>query len=320
MTSAQPYRPVERSWPTQLAAASPDLLRSMLSTFIQALMGAEADAVCGAGYGERSAGAGQLPQRVPAPGLRHPGRHHRRGDPETPSGSLLPGLAAGATHTRRTRPGQRRRDLYLLGVSTRRVDKLVQALGVTALSKSQVSVMAKELDAQVEAFRHPPAGPGPVHVRGGRRAGPQGPGGRPGGPGPRPARDRRERRRAPRDPRHGRDHRRGRRRLVAFFRGLAARGLTGVKLVTSDAHAGLVAAIGATLPGACWQRCSTHYAVNLMAVTPKTSAGRGCAPCCTRSTTSSTRKPLPPSSTGSSTHSPRNSPRWPTTSTRPAPT
>ncbi len=47
---------------------------------------------------------------------------------------------------------------------------------------------------------------------------------------------------------------------LAFFRGPSARGLSGVKLVTSDAHTGLVAAIGATLPGACWQRCRTHYA------------------------------------------------------------
>ncbi len=52
---------------------------------------------------------------------------------------------------------------------------------------------------------------------------------------------------------------------------LTARGLTGVKLVTSDAHAGLVAAIGATLPGASWQRCRTHYAANLMSATPKSS-------------------------------------------------
>jgi hypothetical protein len=43
-----------------------------------------------------------------------------------------------------------------------------------------------------------------------------------------------------------------------FFRDLVARGLAGVELVTSDAHAGLVAAIGATLPGAAWQRCRTH--------------------------------------------------------------
>ncbi|BBX43680.1 hypothetical protein X011_06145 [Mycobacterium tuberculosis variant microti OV254] len=53
------------------------------------------------------------------------------------------------------------------------------------------------------------------------------------------------------------------------LRSLTARGLSGVGLVTSDAPAGLLAAIGATLPGAAWQRCSTHYATNLMAVTPK---------------------------------------------------
>jgi len=58
---------------------------------------------------------------------------------------------------------------------------------------------------------------------------------------------------------------------LGFFRDLVARGLTGVKLVTSDAHAGLVTAIGATLGGAAWQRCRTHYAANLMSVTPKSS-------------------------------------------------
>jgi len=59
---------------------------------------------------------------------------------------------------------------------------------------------------------------------------------------------------------------------VAFFRDLVARGLTKegpVGLVTSDAHTGLVEAIGATLPAASWQRCRTHYAANLMAATPK---------------------------------------------------
>ncbi len=50
-----------------------------------------------------------------------------------------------------------------------------------------------------------------------------------------------------------------------------ARGLSGVRLVTSDAHAGLVAAIGATLPAATWQRCRTHYAANLMSTCPKSS-------------------------------------------------
>ena len=58
---------------------------------------------------------------------------------------------------------------------------------------------------------------------------------------------------------------------LAFFRDLTARGLSGVPLVTSDAHRGLTEAIGATLPGAAWQRCRTHYAANLMSVTPKAS-------------------------------------------------
>ena len=57
MTTAQPNDPTTAVGDV-LAAASPDLLRSMLSTFIQTLMGAEADALCGAGYGERS------PERV----------------------------------------------------------------------------------------------------------------------------------------------------------------------------------------------------------------------------------------------------------------
>lgn len=56
---------------------------------------------------------------------------------------------------------------------------------------------------------------------------------------------------------------------LTFWRSLTAREISGVRLVTSDAHAGLVAAIGATLPGAAWQRCRTHYTTNLMSVTPK---------------------------------------------------
>lgn len=56
---------------------------------------------------------------------------------------------------------------------------------------------------------------------------------------------------------------------LAFLRGLVARGLSGVQLVTSDAHCGLVEAIGATLPGAAWQRCRTHYLRNLLTTVPK---------------------------------------------------
>jgi putative transposase len=147
----------------------------------------------------------------------------------------------------------------------------VETLGITSLSKSQVSVMAKELDTAVEAFRTRPLDAGPytfvaadalvlkvreagrvVNVHALIAVGVNAEGYREilgidvstaeDGAG-----------------------------WLAFWRSLTARGLSGVKLVTSDAHAGLVAAIGATLPGAAWQRCRTHYTTNLMAVTPKSS-------------------------------------------------
>ena len=56
---------------------------------------------------------------------------------------------------------------------------------------------------------------------------------------------------------------------LAFLRSLVARGLGGVKLVSSDAHPGLVDAIAATLPGASWQRCRTHFMRNLLTRVPK---------------------------------------------------
>ncbi len=149
---------------------------------------------------------------------------------------------------------------YLPGVSTRRMEKLVDALSITRLSKSQVSVMAAELDATVAEFRGRPLDAGPytfvaadalvLKVREGGRVvnvhtlvatGVNADGHREilglqvssaeDGAG-----------------------------WLGFFRDLTARGLTGVRLVTSDAPNGLVAAIGATLPGASWQRCRTHYA------------------------------------------------------------
>ena len=58
---------------------------------------------------------------------------------------------------------------------------------------------------------------------------------------------------------------------LAFFRSLVARGLSGVGLVISDDHTGLVDAIAATLPGASWQRCRTHYLRNLLTKVPKSS-------------------------------------------------
>ena len=60
---------------------------------------------------------------------------------------------------------------------------------------------------------------------------------------------------------------------LAFLRGLVARGLSGVQLVISDAHPGLVAAIGSALPGAGWQRCRTPYLPNLLTKVPKSAQG-----------------------------------------------
>src|SRR4051812_37082746 len=244
----------------QLAQASPDLLRSMLTTFIDALMSAEADAVCGAGYGARSADRTNV-------------RNGYRGrEFDTRAGTLelaIPRLRSGSYFPDWLLERRRRAEralttvvatCYLLGVSTRRMEKLVESLGITRLSKSQVSEMAKDLDAQVADFRHRPLDQGPytflaadalvLKVREGGRVvnvhalvatGVNADGHREilglqvtsaeDGAG-----------------------------WLAFFRDLTARGLTGVALVTSDAHAGLVAAIGATLPGASWQRCRTHWA------------------------------------------------------------
>ncbi len=249
----------------QLAQASPDLLRGLLSTFIAALMGAEADALCGAGYRERSDERSN--QRN---GYRHRDFDTRAATidvaiPKLRQGSYFPDWLL----QRRKRAERALTSVvatcYLLGVSTRRMERLVETLGVTKLSKSQVSIMAKELDEAVEAFRTRPLDAGPytflaadalvlkvreagrvvgvhtliatgVNAEGYREilgiqvtSAEDGAG------------------------------------WLAFFRDLVARGLSGVALVTSDAHAGLVAAIGATLPAAAWQRCRTHYAANLAA-------------------------------------------------------
>jgi transposase-like protein len=254
-----------------LEQASPDLLREMVQMFAEALMGAEADAICGAPYGMVSE------QRV----NRRNGYRSRRWDTRVGTVELaVPKLRAGTYFpdwllTRRRRAEQALISVvataYLLGVSTRRVDKLAETLGIASLSKSQVSELAKSLDAAVEQFRNRPLDGGPyrlvqadaltVKVREGGRivivhgliaVGVNADGHREilgfevssaeDGAG-----------------------------WLAFFRNLVARGLAGVVLVTSDAHPGLVAAIRATLPGASWQRCRTHYLRELLTKVPKAS-------------------------------------------------
>src|SRR5215208_8217402 len=145
----------------QLAQASPDLLRELLGTFIHTLLSAEADAVCGAAYGSVS------PERT---NRRNRYRHR---DFDTRAGTLdvaIPKLREGSYFPDWLLERRRRAEralttvvatCYLLGVSTRRMEKLVETLGITRLSKSQVSVMAKELDAHVEDFRTRPLDAGP---------------------------------------------------------------------------------------------------------------------------------------------------------------
>jgi putative transposase len=253
----------------QLEETSPDLLRVMVKEFAEALMSADADAVCGAGYGERS------PERV----NRRNG--YRERDWDTRVGSIelaVPKLREGSYFPDWLLQPRRRAeqafvsviaDAYLAGVSTRRVEKLVQQLGVERMSKSQVSRLAKSLDQIVEDFRTRPLDGAPypyvtldalvvkcreggrtvnvcvVHAVGVNREG--------------------FRESLGLDVVTAEDGA----AWLAFVRGLVARGLGGVKLVSSDAHPGLVDAIAATLPGAAWQRCRTHFMRNLLTRVPK---------------------------------------------------
>ena len=164
-------------------------------------------------------------------------------------------------------------EAYLHGVSTRKVDDLVKALGAdTGISKSEVSRICEDLDAEVAAFRdrslkdttYPYVFLDATYCK---------------------ARV---------------NHRvvsqaivvavgvsaDGRREVLgmdvgdsedgafwtSFLRGLKTRGLSGVQLVISDAHAGLKAAIATVFIGAAWQRCRVHFMRNVLAVVPKGNA------------------------------------------------
>jgi transposase-like protein len=159
-------------------------------------------------------------------------------------------------------------EAYVQGVSTRRVEDLVQALGLTGISKSQVSRLCQELDAEVERFRtRPLSGSYPyvwldatfVKVRQNGRgvsmavviaigvtmSGEREVLGLDVGPSEDGA------------------------FWLQFLRSLVARGLQGVQLVISDAHQGLKGAIAAVLQGASWQRCRVHFVRNALSVVPK---------------------------------------------------
>src|ERR1700730_3913394 len=245
------------------------MLRAMIREFAQRMMVADVEVACNAGYGEVT------PDRV------NSRNGYRRREWDTRAGTIelaIPKLRAGSyfpgflEHRRRAERALASAvaTCYLMGVSTRRVEKLAASLGVTGLSKSQVSAMAAELDELVDGFRNRRLDRGPCQfcwidaltqkVREGGRTvnvhcliatGVNADGCREilgvdvtsseDGAG-----------------------------WLAFLRGLAARGLSGVALVISDDHAGLVNAIAAVLRGAAWQRCRTHYHRNLLTRVPKT--------------------------------------------------
>lgn len=252
----------------QLDDGSRDVLRSMVKDFAEMLMSAEADGLCGAEYGERS--GDRVNQRN--------GYRPRLWD--TRAGTIelaVPKLRRGSYFPDWLLEPRRRAEkalytvvaqAFLSGVSTRKVERVAEAMGITSLSKSRASEMAKELDEQVRQFRTRPLSGGfpyvwldalSIKVREGGRVvniavviaiGVRNDGHREvlgleaitteDGAG-----------------------------WLAFLRDLVARGLDGVQLVISDCHVGLRDAAIAVFAGAAWQRCRTHFMRNLLTKTPK---------------------------------------------------
>ena len=253
----------------QLEDEGSDLLREMVRVFAERLMGAEVEALCNAGYREVT------PERT----NRRNGYRARTVDtrvgtmevaiPKLREGSYFPGWLLEPRRRAERALVAVVAECYVRGVSTRRVEGLVQTLGIEGLSKSQVSRMAADLDGEVAEFRNRPLDGGPYtyvsldamtqKVREGGRivnvavviaVGVNAEGHREvlgfdvitteDGAG-----------------------------WLAFLRGLVARGLAGTVLVISDAHVGLVDAVRSTLTGATWQRCRTHFMRNLLTRVPK---------------------------------------------------
>ena len=251
------------------AADVGDRIRQATERLYQELIDAEATAVIGAGPWERSEQRANQRNGTRAKTLTTTAGDLELRIPKLRSGSFFPSLLE-----RRRRVDQALfaviMEAYLHGVSTRKVDDLVKALGVeSGISKSEVSRICADLDEEVAAFRDrsladqsfPYVFLDATYCK-------------------------------------ARVNRRvvsqavviatavsadGRREVLgfdvgdsedgafwtAFLRSLKARGLTGVQLVISDAHEGLKAAIGSVLIGASWQRCRVHFMRNVLAKVPK---------------------------------------------------
>ena len=245
-----------------------DFLREALRVLMDAIVDAEVSARIGAKHGERN------PDRL----THRNGYRSRTWDIRVGTMELrIPKLREGSYFPSLLEPRRRSeralltviQQVYIDGVSTRRVDDPVKALGCEGISKSQVSRICVELDGVVDSFPGRPLGAGPYcyvwldalsqKVR-----------------------------------EEGRIvnvsvavvtavYAEGKREIVgmdvgtsedgtfwlSFLRSLSARGLEGVELVTSDAHRGLRDAIATVFTGASWQRCRTHFMTNLLTRVPK---------------------------------------------------
>jgi putative transposase len=243
-------------------------LKEGIRVLSQALMEMEVEEHVGAGRHERS--PGRTGQRN---GYRQRNWDTRVGTvelkvPRVRDSSYFPSLLEPRRRAERALSAVVQ-EAYVRGISTRKVDDLVKALGMEGISKSQVSRLCGELDEEVERFRgRPLEGPYPyvwvdaTYVK------------------------------AREDGRVvsvavviavGVNGKTGEREIlgldvgpseegafwIAFLRSLVARGLSGVRLVTSDAHRGLKGAIEAVLQGASWQRCRVHFMRNALSLVPK---------------------------------------------------
>jgi putative transposase len=248
-----------------------DLLREGVLALARAIMEAEVSGLTGATHGERAPGQRQTQRN---------GYRERRWDTRVGTIDLpIPRVRDGSYFPSLLEPRRRAekallsvvQEAYVGGVSTRRVEEIVAALGVSGLSRSEVSRICGALDAEVDAFRCRPLDPAGYpyvwldalyhKVREGGRVvnmatlvaiGVSASGVRSvlgvevaasGGD----------------EGAH----------WLGFLRSLLARGLTGVRLVISDAHQGLVSAIRATLLGASWQRCRVHFTRNALGLVPR---------------------------------------------------
>src|SRR5215469_6459324 len=249
-----------------------DLLREMIGFAAQRLMELEVEGLTGAAYGEKS--SERLAQRN---GYRDRSWETRAGTvelriPKLRKGSYFPGFLEPRRMAEKALTAVIQ-EAYVHGVSTRSVDDLVKAMGMSGISKSQVSRLCSEIDDKVKAFlSRPLEGDWPylwldatyVKVRQAGRivsvaviiaVGVNGDG-------------RREVLGMDIGPSEAETF------WTEFLRKLARRGLRGVKLVISDAHEGLKAATAKVLH-ASWQRCRVHFMRNVLAHAGRN--GRGVA-------------------------------------------